>query len=819
MKAEYINALSGAGKSYALVQNADRLARLGEIVIIIQPTKDLIDKTIADEFGKLSTNYPIKAIHSGNHSNVMGAIIKHLRATQLGVGQVLMITHEAFFRLPRLPNRQYQVLLCDEVISASDCEVRNLPVTHKIITDLVDVCPDDPEYGILKPKSGFYGRIANVLNQTLSSIANNKQKDDVVDVVKGFARKLKSPHWECHVKLSSYCSLTEHGSKSQLHIHSLLKPSIFEGFKRVIIASALFEESLLSLYWRTLPNVKLIEAGPEVVKGLRYTEHANGHLLKIYYVGEGAWSKNKRNKIVCVNGLEQNTLYHVRDLIKSQMANLPFVWMGNTDIEDSFFDDCNAVRLPNTPHGLNSYTTYDHAVVLSALNPPPSHFKFMDWKGISDRELRTAIYRSAVYQAIMRTSLRDPASQSPKSVIVMDYETAEWLSCLFRGSDVCKLGGSLDLADSVPHRQRQHASNAEKQAAYRRRKETQKAILGELDRLNANLSPCPDGRSPTPLEVFGPRSKEQLYGTIFDSIYDTDISLRLPQTADGFIQFLKDAHKCRLVSKDDHFLVCPSVFNLVPVEGTKLRSRANVMFTRGIWFDNDGGGLTPDEFARLFPKIRMVIFNTFSSTSGCLRWRCFIPTNIAMTQEAHKLVMTQLLNIIRNEGYQLGAGGDEAGKGGLPRPSGFDTSKFGCEALFYAPCQANDPSGTFFRDYNDEGRCELDVRAVIANCNSRILDEFIEDDSVEPEVLLDVSTPANQQTMILSAINRWRSAQKGSGNIGFFKLALSLHRSGLDRRELINTLQREAHHAHSPGQRKAQIKSIVSSIFSGRFMR
>ena len=51
---------------------------------------------------------------------------------------------------------------------------------------------------------------------------------------------------------------------------------------------------------------------------------------------------------------------------------------------------------------------------------------------------------------------------------------------------------------------------------------------------------------------------------------------------------------------------------------------------RGIWLDNDGGDLTHQEFARLFPRLRMVISNSYSSTAEKPRWRVFIPTTIAM---------------------------------------------------------------------------------------------------------------------------------------------------------------------------------------------
>jgi hypothetical protein len=52
--------------------------------------------------------------------------------------------------------------------------------------------------------------------------------------------------------------------------------------------------------------------------------------------------------------------------------------MGNKDLGESFFSQPGAEKLPNTPHGLNNYQHVHNVVVLSALNPPPTHFYFME---------------------------------------------------------------------------------------------------------------------------------------------------------------------------------------------------------------------------------------------------------------------------------------------------------------------------------------------------------------------------------------------------------------------------------------------------------
>ena len=76
------------------------------------------------------------------------------------------------------------------------------------------------------------------------------------------------------------------------------------------------------------------------------------------------------------------------------------------DIKDDEFD---GLRLKNVPHGMNSFMTHDVCRVLSALNPPQSHRKFLqEMCGMTEREVRRALLSQTAYQACGRGILRDP---------------------------------------------------------------------------------------------------------------------------------------------------------------------------------------------------------------------------------------------------------------------------------------------------------------------------------------------------------------------------------------------------------------------------
>ena len=65
----------------------------------------------------------------------------------------------------------------------------------------------------------------------------------------------------------------------------------------------------------------------------------------------------------------------------------------------------------------------------------------MESYSISGEEVRTAHYRSAVYQAVMRCSIPNPQDDHPKRVVVMDRDTADWLADLFPGAGIEALPG------------------------------------------------------------------------------------------------------------------------------------------------------------------------------------------------------------------------------------------------------------------------------------------------------------------------------------------------------------------------------------------
>ena len=143
-------------------------------------------------------------------------------------------------------------------------------------------------------------------------------------------------------------------------------------------------------------------------------------------------------------------------------------------------------------------------------------------------------------------------------------------------------------------------------------------------------------------------------------------------------------------SKEMNGLISPSIFDPTLADDTS-RGLANIRAIWGIWLDNDGGDLSADEFARLFPRLRMAIFNSYSSTPEKPRWRVFIPTTVAMPIAAYTAIIGQIMLTVNKAGYwsQKQLDGDARIKS--RKHHGFDMGKLTPSSLFYLPCQAANP--------------------------------------------------------------------------------------------------------------------------------
>lgn len=779
----YIDALAGAGKTYAIVRLAHQMVqRRGAKVLIVQPSRLLITRTVRDELRHL---VPIRhrVIHGETNKAVIAEIVRHLNAAD-DEPELLFITQAAFFALPFFANRDRWTVIFDEVPQVTGFEEFNLPDNHALLFPHLRVEDEDGRYGLVTPRDET-GRAA------LARIAKNEGKDDLFAVLSDFGGRVSSPDWEVHILNKQFAAI-EKGTLKRLQAFSILQPSCLDGFKSVVIAGACFKDTLLYRLW---------EGGDvhfePMALPLRYETHTCGERLTIKYVTEEPWSKAIRDG-AANEACPASVASHVRQRILTEVGEEPFLWMGNTDVPDDFFESEGATRLPNSPHGLNAFQDRHTTVSYSALNPSSSQFAFLASRGVDCEEVRTALYRQATYQAVMRSSLRNPADENPKRVIVMDRDTALWLAEKFPGAKVEPLAGEpLAPVRKSPGRRRIHQSDHDRKAAHRRTREQE--LLVEQGHINADdLAPHLGS-----ISIFASKFDREPIDCL---TYDGD---------DDLVAGLRNLHIRTVSSKEDAGLLSPAFFDPSLSDETA-RGSANIKHLRGLWLDNDGGHLSHKEFAQLFPSLRVVVFNTHSSTPEKPRWRAFIPTTAALSLKVYRLILGQILADLNREGFWSA---EELQKNAAIRrrqTHGFDMSKLTGASLFYLPSQAAHPHGSFFHDYNGERRAALNPIKWIKRA---VRTEKVAPAARQPLFAqrpnrLRAVPGQSRMDLITAAEQKWTKAnqQVGQGHLAFFRLALNLRRAGLDSAELSEKLYDYAVWARHPSERRSEIPAIVRKL-------
>jgi hypothetical protein len=342
----------------------------------------------------------------------------------------------------------------------------------------------------------------------------------------------------------------------------------------------------------------------------------------------------------------------------------------------------------------------------------------------------------------------------------------------------------------------------------------------------------------TALSTRGRADLNAMGGTIFASIYHAEpLDLYPRDDIETFVSGLRWWHQFSYERKEANGLISPAIFDPTLSDETK-RGLANIRAVWGIWLDNDGGDLTHQEFARLFPRLRMVIFNSYSSTREKPRWRVFIPTTIAMPIAAHRAIGDQIMRTVNRGGYWSEQQLEADARIKSRRTHGFDMGKLTPSSLFYLPCQAENPAGSFFIDHHSASRQPLDPYLWAGYAANHYRPEPEPSaETVTPTVAEPVQPPmpptncpklrlmremiaAEEAAKVqddraqrrAAAIEKWRGTPAKGGNRAFFQLGVDLRSAGLNMADIEATLRQEAGYARHPAERRSQIKSIMQTL-------
>jgi hypothetical protein len=635
----------------------------------------------------------------------------------------------------------------------------------------------------------------------------------VDETIRQIAQTLLNKHYDSFVNTNAFQKLKD-GDKTKLSFFSIMMPTVLDGFSSVTLASANFQDSFAYQLWNRL-GVDFSE-DKKMASLLRFQKHTNGHLITIKYAIENNWSKKLRDSIIKHDTDDETTYLDAYVAgIKAEFPDVFFAYQANKDVSQNVFGE-NGHRLPNVPHGLNTFSHINNIAFLSSLNPHPEVFAFLKTFGINKEAVRRAIYYQGGYQSVLRTSIRDPNNKEQKTDIVPDRGLAEYLHERFPNSKLEKLNTAIpdEIETNKPGRPRKHQSDKDRKAQYRQRQKQK--ILNDL----LVLQPVPYDSNQLEIEQTQPGigDKKGIRRTLYThfvpdppmtiTVYE-NINTNTPTGyvhRDNFEDFIFDLnywHRRQLKNKESNFLISPAIFDPSHPhrDGNQRRGRNNIRYLQHIWLDFENGELKPDEIANLFPHLRLVIFNTFNNTNDKPRFRVVFPTTQSITPEAYEILWDNIASKIEDAGFWVFK------KKPHLRSSGLDVSKRSPTSLFYAPCKAKSPGDSFFIDYNESNRQLLEPMVWIENNIIPFPMPFIAEDQ-----------PFNGQGMVNQeevekATEEWRGADHREGdNDRFWRYALALRAIGLSLPEIERTLHHEVQSADKPIKRRAQIPTIIASL-------
>lgn len=462
-----VNAFAGAGKTYdAICWALMEAATAQRKTVMVFKSKQLIEQAYADAIDfRLQNSWTneITEIHSNLIQVVEGdrtvteMIQEHLNAAIASDGELLMITEAAFLGLQHWPNRYLWTCICDEIADITPAIKANLPENHHLLTQHLKLTPMRDKYSEVGFAAGG--------KQALIKIAENPSRDEVNKVLSPIAKRLISPIYQSYVLTAQFNRLINQVGNPrgrQLEVFSLLQPTVFGAdgprsfrakdgslgqadmrFAEVIIMGAAVELSMLRRIWPAIA-VQFVPHR-QIGKKLRYDKHTCGDRLSIHYVFETEWSKEFAGKTSTLDGGDVTNIEVLQHACDVVFSGQPFVYLVNKDREKQIKRDFeeSGEQLPNSPWGLNTYQGFHNAAVLSALNPTPAHQKFLGHLCQNRDTVRDALFHSQIYQAVMRTSLRDINAAEQVQVLVPDRSSAVALAGYFDGCSCGKLPLSL----------------------------------------------------------------------------------------------------------------------------------------------------------------------------------------------------------------------------------------------------------------------------------------------------------------------------------------------------------------------------------------
>ena len=346
-------------------------------------------------------------------------------------------------------------------------------------------------------------------------------------------------------------------------------------------------------------------------------------------------------------------------------------------------------RMPVLCHGLNKWDHHDKVYINMALNRTPEHSKMLTDAGLKKEDIILATAHETIYQAIMRSSIRNANATSDLEFIVPDLKTARILNGYLGNVASLEQMDLITTTAKSPKKPNEindfYLPLSPYSLRYQRQVEIQDKTHTHLSYLeNPELRKVQISVAGNVKTAYNPSDFQ--FATMNWQSHINDLLLASKRTSkDKTNNLALNYSKYKDENKPDG-----------------VRQKDNIEYSDALILDFDGGDFSPEDFKSIFNengtgrykksnKLSFVMYNSFSrSKETPNKFRVIIPFKESLAPEEFKSSYLWIKKTIENHGFTNHK---------------LDTQCGNPNQMYYAPCiNFEFPEYAFFEKVNMQSR-------------------------------------------------------------------------------------------------------------------
>jgi hypothetical protein len=665
----YLSAKCGAGKTTAFISHIES-NRYDHNFVYVAPTKRLIGQV---QRRLTEKNISYRTITSDQSDEPVGIrIMKAMQEASSVAGAVLLVCWKGYESMPYIPDAVDCLTAIDEVPQLDHAHDLTLPRNGHFIRD---------KLYIKRTIDGHIGVVGAMNPSALKHQLKECLLDSAEEPFNKLYRDVLSPYKDVYINVDTWERLVERNdydttdkSSNKILFLSLYNEKLLKG---ALLLGANIEQSML---YDWLPRMHQVpfEKATFLEDGLRDVPARPD--TKIYYL---LGDRNVSRTLLDKRDDQGLTVEDRMDLaVKDLFNDTLYLYAPNKTRNSPILETHKMARkLSPSCHGLNDYQDYHAIYFPAALNRTPQQFRMLKDLGFDIDEVHTGTSRETAYQAISRTSLRDPNSTEPVTIVVHDRATALMIGELIGTTNI------EQLVEVVPYKAPAYTSSdiKKRQRAMKissrysstncppitsfKNNSGQNELLADEEPMNSNKQ-IKEGNS------------HLIYVAFHSNLYaKEDHEFRQERmTLTKLISEFKTLSNSPMDKKEMSLLCNPSHYER-QLDSGGLRRGKNFCHSSFLVLDFDSGDVSPEIFEELFwsqasrgNKRSLVMYNTFSrARDNPNRFRALMfYSQLAKDIDHHKACYDYVEQQLTKAGFP-------------PHKSGLDTGFKSPVMSFFAP--------------------------------------------------------------------------------------------------------------------------------------